>query len=74
MNQYADRLVDGLVNHEAIAFNMLEYVKENFQVDGEYLTEEHVIKLQVNNNPVNVARAKEFIEEKFGADLIQVIC
>lgn len=71
MNKNQQRLVEAIVNHESIASDVLVYIKEHYNVDGEYIQESGEIKL-TSGTPASIALAKEFISEHIGEDLYQV--
>lgn len=73
MNINEARLVDGIVNHNAHIRKAIAYIKENYGIDGECISE-GVIKLTCNNvnNALMLAQAKQHIEEEMG-DMIQVV-
>lgn len=75
MNDNEKRLVESIVNLEANVMKQLEYIKENYGIDGVFNEEDNTIKLTCNNveNSLMLAQAKAFIEEELGEDMIRVV-
>ena len=75
MNINEARIVDGIVNYEANVNKILEYIKVNYDINGEYQPETCTIKLSTVSpeNALMLAAAKEYIENMIGDDLVRVV-
>ena len=75
MTDNEKRFVEGIVNYDANVKNILAYIKENYNIDGEYNDEDCTIKLTCENidNALMLAQAKEYIEETMGEGMIAVV-
>ena len=75
MNDNEKRLVESIVNLEANVLKELEYIKENYNIDGVFNEDNNTVKLSCNSveNSLMLAQAKQYIEEKLGEDMIRVV-
>ena len=75
MNDNEKRLVESIVNLEANVLKQLDYIKENYGIDGVFNEDDNTIKLTCNNvdNALMLAQAKSYIEETLGEDMIRVV-
>ena len=75
MNDNEKRLVESIVNLEANVLKQLDYIKENYGIDGVFNEDDNTIKLTCNNveNSLMLAQAKAYIEETLGEDMIRVV-
>lgn len=75
MNDNETRFVEDIVNYESNIKNILAYIKENYQIDGEFNEENYTVKLTCPNvdNALMLAQAKEYIEETMGDGMVAVV-
>ena len=75
MNDNETRFVEDIVNYESNIKNILAYIKENYQIDGEFNEENCTVKLICPNvdNALMLAQAKEYIEETMGDGMVAVV-
>lgn len=75
MNINEERLVNGITDYEANIAKILEYVRDNYNIDGIYDAGSCVIKLVSGgiDNALMLAAAKEYIESVLGDDLVRVV-
>lgn len=75
MNINEERLVNGITDYEANIAKILEYVRDNYNIDGVYDADSCVIKLVSGgiDNALMLAAAKEYIESVLGDDLVRVV-
>ena len=75
MNDNEKRLVESIVNLEANVNKQLDYIKENYGIDGIFNEDDCTIKLTCNcvENALMLAQAKAHIEEELGEDMVRVV-
>ena len=75
MNENEKRFVKSIVNLEANVYKQLDYIKENYDIDGTFEENDLTIKLEGKNpeNALMQAQAKAHIEEEIGEDFIRVV-
>ena len=69
-------LVESFLNLDKNVAKVQEYIKENYHVDSEYDSEYDTIYIWTKtiNESLNLAAAKEYIEEEIGDEMVSVIC
>jgi hypothetical protein len=75
MNENEKRFVESIVNLEANVNKQLDYIKENYDIDGVFNEDDYTIKLECKNpeNALMLAQAKAHIEAEIGEDFIRVV-
>lgn len=75
MTDNEKHFVESIVNLEANVCKQLDYIKENYGIDGVYNEEDSTIKLTCENmdNALMLAAAKKHIENEIGEDFVRVV-
>lgn len=68
-------LIESFLNLDDNVANVQEYIKENYNIESEYDAANDTIYLWANsiNESLNLAAAKEYIEEEIGNEMISII-
>lgn len=69
------RFIESIINFEANVYKQLDFIKEQYGIDGVFDEDNNTIKLvnEGRNNGLKLAAAKEYIEDTIGADFIRVV-
>lgn len=69
------RFIESIINFEANVYKQLDFIKEQYGIDGIFDEDNNTIKLvnEGRNNGLKLAAAKEYIEDTIGADFIRVV-
>ena len=75
INENVKNFIKNLDDLEANILKAQDYIKENLNVDSEFNANTGKLHIWCENaeNALYVARAKEYIQETIGEDLVQVI-
>lgn len=75
MTDNEKRFVESIVNLEANVYKQLDFIKEEYGINGVFDEESNTIKLvsEGRNDGLKLAAAKEYIEDTIGADLVRVV-
>ena len=68
-------IVEKFLNLEDDIKEAQEYIKENYHINSEYDNEEDIMYIWSNNvnESLNLAAAKEYIEETIGLEFVNVM-
>lgn len=69
------RFIESIINFEANVYKQLDFIKEQYGIDGVFDEDSNTVKLvnEGRNNGLKLAAAKEYIEDTIGADFIRVV-